>query len=97
MKYINKWYIACLAMALCCLASACSDDDEVTPVEVSFTVPGAFDTARLDTCESIVSSFELTSNGAWHLYSDKMWVKLSLQSDGDFFNDIQGGEGVHTV
>lgn len=97
MKYISKWYIACLAMALCCLAVACSDEDDIVPVEVSFTAPGEFDMASLDSCESIVSSFELTSNGAWSLYSDKMWVKLSLQADGEFFNDIQGGEGTHTV
>ena len=97
MKYISKWYIACLAMALCCLGVACSDDEEIVPVEVSFTAPGEFDMASLDSCESIVSSFELTSNGAWSLCSDKMWVKLSLQADGEFFNDIQGGEGTHTV
>ncbi len=97
MKYISKWYIACLAMALCCLAVACSEDDEVVPVEVTFTAPGEFDMASLDSCESIVSSFELTSNGAWSLYSDKMWVKLSLQADGEYFNDIQGGEGIHTI
>ena len=97
MKYISKCYIACLAMALCCLGVACSDDEEIVPVEVSFTAPGEFDMASLDSCESIVSSFELTSNGAWSLCSDKMWVKLSLQADGEFFNDIQGGEGTHTV
>ena len=96
MKYINKWYIACLAMAFCCLVSACSEDD-VTPVEATFTAPGKFDMASLDSCESIVSSFEITSNGAWNLYSDKMWVKLSMQPDGAFFNDVQGGEGTHTV
>ena len=89
--------MACLAMALCCLGVACSDDEEIVPVEVSFTAPGEFDMASLDSCESIVSSFELTSNGAWSLCSDKMWVKLSLQADGEFFNDIQGGEGTHTV
>ena len=97
MKYISKWYVACLAMAFCCLVSACSDEEEVVPVEVSFTTPGEFDVASLDSCESIVNSFELTSNGAWNLYSDKMWVKLSLQADGEFFNDVQGGEGTHTV
>lgn len=96
MKYINKWYIACLAIAFCCLVSACSEDD-VTPVEATFTAPGEFDMASLDSCESIVSSFEITSNGAWNLYSDKMWVKLSMQPDGAFFNDVQGGEGTHTV
>ena len=96
MKYINKWYIACLAMAFCCLVSACSEDD-VTLVEATFTAPGEFDMASLDSCESIVSSFEITSNGAWNLYSDKMWVKLSMQPDGAFFNDVQGGEGTHTV
>ncbi|MBQ5627659.1 MAG: DUF5003 domain-containing protein [Bacteroidaceae bacterium] len=97
MKYISKWYMACLAMALCCLAVACSDEEEIVPVEVTFTAPCEFDMASLDSCESIVSSFELTSNGAWSLYSDKMWVKLSLYADGEFFNDIQGGEGTHTV
>ena len=89
--------MACLAMVLCCWVSACSDEEELVPVEVSFTAPVAFDMAALDSCESIVSSFELTSDGAWHLSSDKMWVKLSLQGDGEFYNDIQGGEGVHTV
>ena len=89
--------MACLAMVLCCWVSACSDEEELVPVEVSFTAPAAFDMAALDSCESIVSSFELTSDGAWHLGSDKMWVKLSLQGDGEFYNDIQGGEGVHTV
>ena len=89
--------MACLAMVLCCWVSACSDEEELVPVEVSFTAPAAFDMAALDSCESIVSSFELTSDGAWHLSSDKMWVKLSLQGDGEFYNDIQGGEGVHTV
>ncbi len=97
MKYISKWFVACLAMALCCLAVACFDEEDIVPVEVSFTAPGEFDMASLDSCESIVSSFELTSNGAWSLFSDKMWVKLSLQADGEFFNDIQGGEGTHTV
>ena len=97
MKYISKLYIACLAMVLCCWVSACSDEEELVPVEVSFTAPAAFDMAALDSCESIVNSFELTSDGAWHLSSDKMWVKLSLQGDGEFYNDIQGGEGVHTV
>ena len=97
MKYISKLYIACLAMVLCCWVSACSDEEELVPVEVSFTTPAAFDMAALDSCESIVNSFELTSDGAWHLSSDKMWVKLSLQGDGEFYNDIQGGEGVHTV
>ena len=96
MKYISKLYIACLAMTLGCLVSACSDED-VTPVEATFTAPGEFDMASLDSCESIVSSFEITSNGAWNLCSDKMWVKLSLQADGEFFNDVQGGEGTHTV
>lgn len=89
--------MACLAMVLCCWVSACSDEEELVPVEVSFTAPAAFDMAALDSCESIVNSFELTSDGAWHLSSDKMWVKLSLQGDGEFYNDIQGGEGVHTV
>ena len=97
MKYISKWYIACLAMAFCCLASACSEDEELVPVEVSFTAPGEFDMAALDSCESIVNSFELTANGAWSLYSDKMWVKLSFERDGWYFNDLKGGEGVHTV
>ena len=96
MKYIDKWYIACLAIAFCCMVSACSEDD-VTPVEATFTVPGEFDMASLDSCESIVGSFEITSNGAWNLFSDKMWVKLSLQPDGAFFNDVQGGEGTHTI
>ena len=72
--------MACLVMAICCLAVACSDDEEIVPVEVSFTAPGEFDMASLDSCESIVGSFELTSNGAWNLYSDKMWVKLSLHA-----------------
>ena len=97
MKYISKWYIACLAMAFCCLVSACSDEEEIVPVEVSFTAPAEFDMASLDSCDAIYSSFELTSNGAWSLYSDKMWVKLSLQADGGFFNDVKGGEGTHTV
>lgn len=97
MKYISKLYIACLAMVFCCWVSACSEDDDIVPVNVSFTAPAALDIAALDTCESIVSSFELTSDGAWLLSSDKMWVKLSLQSDGEFYNDIQGGDGVHTV
>ena len=97
MKYMSKWYIACLAMALCCLVSACSEKEEQIPVEVSFTEPGEFDMAALDSCESIIGSFELTSNGDWSLYSDKMWVKLSLERDGWYFNDLKGGEGVHTV
>ena len=97
MKYISKWYIACLAMAFCCLVSACSEDEEQAPVEVSFTAPGEFDMSALDSCESIINSFELTANGAWSLYSDKMWVKLSLERDGWYFNDLKGGEGVHTV
>ena len=97
MKYISKWYIACLAMAFCCLVSACSDEEEIVPVEVSYTAPGEFDMASLDSCDAVYSSFELTSNGAWSLYSDKMWVKLSLQADGEFFNDVKGGEGTHTV
>ena len=96
MKYISKLYIACLAMTFCCLVSACSEED-ITPVEATFTAPGEFDMASLDNCESIVNSFEITSNGAWNLYSDKMWVKLSLQADGEYFNDVQGGEGTHTV
>ncbi len=97
MKYISKWYIACIAIVLCCWVSACSDDDDIVPVEISFTTPAMFDMAALDSCESIVTSFELTSDGAWHLSSDKMWVKLSMQSDGEYHNDIQGGEGVHTI
>ena len=97
MKYISKWYIACLAMAFCCLVSACSEDEEQAPVEVSFTAPGEFDMSALDSCESIINSFEITANGAWSLYSDKMWVKLSLERDGWYFNDLKGGEGVHTV
>ncbi len=99
MKYISKWYIACLAMAFCCLVSACSDEEEQLPVEVSFIAPApeSFDIASLDSCESIMNSFELTSNGAWRLYSNKMWVKLSLSPDGEFYNDIQGAEGTHTV
>lgn len=84
-------------MAFCCLVSACSDEEEIVPVEVSFTAPAEFDMASLDSCDAIYSSFELTSNGAWSLYSDKMWVKLSLQADGGFFNDVKGGEGTHTV
>jgi hypothetical protein len=47
MKYMSKWYIACLAMALCCLASACSEKEEQIPVEVSFTEPGEFDISAL--------------------------------------------------
>ena len=96
-NYINRWYIACLALVLCCLAAACSDEEGSVPVEVSFTAPGAFDMDCLDSCGSVVSSFELTSDGAWSVCSDKMWVKLSLQPDGDFYNDVQGGAGVHTV
>ena len=84
-------------MAFCCLVSACSDEEEIVPVEVSYTAPGEFDMASLDSCDAVYSSFELTSNGAWSLYSDKMWVKLSLQADGEFFNDVKGGEGTHTV
>ncbi len=97
MKYISKWYIAGLAMALCCLVPACSEEEEVAPVEVTFTTPGDFDMAALDSCESIIGSFELTSSGNWSLYSDKMWVKLSLERDGWYFNDLKGGKGVHTV
>ena len=89
--------MACLAMVLCCWVSACSEEEELVPVNVSFTAPAALDIAALDSCESVLSSFELVSDGAWHLSSDKMWLKLSLQSDGEFYNDIQGGEGTHTV
>ncbi len=89
--------MACLAMALCCLVSACSDDEGETAVELSFTQPEALNVARLDSCDSVVSSFELTSNVAWNLYSDRMWVKLSLSPDGGYFNDIQGGAGSYTV
>ena len=89
--------MACLAMVLCCWVSACSEEEELVPVNVSFTAPAALDIAALDSCESVLSSFELVSDGAWHLSSDKMWLKLSLQSDGEFYNDIQDGEGTHTV
>ena|GEM_PF-1424417 len=97
MKYISKLYIATLAIVAGSLVLACSNEEQIAPVEVSFTSPGEFDMASLDSCESIVNSFELTSSGTWNLYSDKMWVKLSLQPDGEFFNDIQGGEGKHTI
>lgn len=97
MKYISKWCIATLAMAICFLVPACTDDDGQEQAEVSFTAPEDLDMARLDSCESIVTSFELTSNAAWHLYSDKMWVKFSLQPDGEFYCDIQGDAGEFTV
>ena len=97
MKYISKWYIASLAIAFCCLASACSPDEELAPVEVSFTAPGEFDMSALDSCESIINTFELTANGVWTLYSDKSWVKLSLERDGFYFNDLKGVAGTHTV
>ena len=97
MKFIDKLYMACLAMAFCCLAWSCSDDEEIVPGGVSFTVPSDLDIAALDSCESIVGSFELTASCDWSLYSDKMWVKLSLERDGWYFNDLNGGKGVHTV
>lgn len=97
MKFINKLYMACLAMAFCCVAWSCSDDEEIVSGGVSFTAPSNLDIAALDSCESIVGSFELTAGCDWSLYSDKMWVKLSLERDGWYFNDLNGGKGVHTV
>lgn len=97
MNRISKWFIVCLAPVLCCLALACTDEEETKPVEVSCTTPAMPDMAVLDSCGSVVTSFELSSTGLWHLYSDKMWVKFSLQPDGEFLNDIKGVEGEYTV
>lgn len=96
MSRINKFLVFCLVAVGGCFAAACSSDGK-TQVEVSFTAPSSLDMAALDSCESITASFELTSTGDWHLYSDKMWVQLSLQPAGEFFNDINGGEGKHTI
>ena len=97
MNRISKWFIVCLAPVLCCLALACTEEEETKPVEVSCTTPAMPDMAVLDSCGSVVTSFELSSTGLWHLYSDKMWVKFSLQPDGEFLNDIKGVEGEYTV
>ena len=97
MKFISKLYIASLAVAFCCLTWACSDNEENGSVEVSFTEPSGLDMTALDTCESIIGSFELTADSDWSLYSDKMWVKLSLERDGWYFNDLNGGQGVYTI
>ncbi|MBR5592481.1 MAG: DUF5003 domain-containing protein [Bacteroidaceae bacterium] len=97
MKYISKLYIACLAVALSCLVSACVESEELDSAGLSFTELRDLDMAALDSCESIIGSFELTANGDWSLYSDKMWVKLSLERDGWYFNDLKGEAGVYTV
>lgn len=96
MKHISKWYIACLAMAFSCFVAACSEE-ELDSAQVTLASPDAYDTARLDTCDSFVASFELEASGFWQLYSDRTWVKFSLQSDGEFFNDVQGNTGSYTV
>ncbi len=96
MSRINKLLVSCLVVVLGFFAAACSSDEK-TKVEVSFTAPSSLDMAALDSCESITASFEVTSTGDWHLYSDKMWVQLSQQPSGEFFNDINGSEGKHTI
>ena len=96
MKYIGKWYMACLAIAFGCLAVACSEDEEM-PVEATFTAPAEFDLTGLETCGSVVDSFKVTSNGVWQVYSNRTWVKLSFEKGGYYFNDVQGVEGTYTV
>lgn len=96
MSKIKELLVFCLVAVAGCFAAACSSDEK-TSVEVSFTAPSSLDMAALDSCESITASFEITSTGDWHLYSDKMWVLLSQQPAGEFYNDINGGEGKHTI
>lgn len=96
MKNISKLCLG-LSVVFACLVSACTEKEELVPVEVTFTAPVDLDMSALDSCESIIGSFELTSNADWSLNSDKMWVKLSLERDGWYFNDLRGGKGVHTV
>lgn len=96
MKYIGKWYMACLAIAFGCLAVACSEEEEV-PVEATFTAPAEFDLTGLETSGCVMDSLKVTSNGVWQVYSNRTWVKLSFEKDGYYFNDVQGIEGTYTV
>ena len=97
MKYIGKWYMACLALVLGCLAVACTEEEENVPVEATFTAPTDFDLADLETRGCVMDSFKVTSNGVWQVYSNRTWVKLSFEKDGYYFNDVQGVEGTYTV
>ncbi len=97
MNNINRFLLSFLLAVACGFFVACSSDDEVTSVEVNFSVLEGVDTSLLNSCDYVVGSFELTSDGSWHLYSDKMWVTLSVEPDGDFMNDIRGGAGNYKV
>ena len=96
MKYIGKWYVACMAMVFGCLAVACIEEENV-PVEVSFTAPADLDLADLESLGSVVDSFKVTSDGVWQVYSNRTWVRFSFDRDGYYFNDVQGVEGTYTV
>lgn len=97
MKSINRILIASLSIAACLFLGACSDDDEKAPVEFSFTALNGADTSLLDEQNEVIGSFELDITGDWSLYSDKIWATLSLDSAGEFFNDLRGREGKYTV
>lgn len=97
MKNINKLFLIGLFIAAGCISAACSDNDENSSAEVTFTQPEGIDTALLDEVDEIVGSFEVEATGNWHIYSNRMWTTVSLSSDGGFYNDIQGVAGKYTV
>lgn len=97
MKNMNRILIASLSIAACLFLGACTDDEEKAPVEFSFTALDGADTSLLDEQDEVIGSFELDATGDWSLYSDKIWATLSLDYDGEFFNDLRGNEGKYTV
>lgn len=97
MKNMIKLFFVCLALLSCPLLCACSDSEEKAQVEVAFTGLEGIDPSLLDETGEITGSFELESTGNWQLYSNKIWMTLSLAPDGEFYNDIQGGLGKYTV
>lgn len=84
-----------------CAFAACSSDDAAVllPVTPSFNLisMGSYDLSVLDSEDYIITPIEFSSSAAWQLTSDKIWVLFSTTEDGEYYNDIIGAAGTHTV
>ena len=77
---------------------ACSSDDE-TPAPATFELVNmeSYDISELDEKDFVVSAIEFSTNSSWYVSADKMWVLFSTTEDGEFFNDLRGESGTHTI
>lgn len=97
-RLINMFYIG-LSLFMAISFAACSDDDnDVTPSATFELVSmGAYDLADLDKQDFVVSEIKFATNSNWRVSSDKIWVLFSTTEDGEYFNDLSGASGEHSI